>query len=99
MIAKFKAAGTRTIQRNGPRTLIYGEILEGLVSKGMWVNIPFGQSISIDCLIEAVEFTNFRENAKRNICLVLKCANGVEDHSLLEMLDFESEILEIYRYD
>ncbi|MGV7224747.1 MAG: hypothetical protein ACQ9MH_24915 [Nitrospinales bacterium] len=99
MIAKFKAAGIHTIQRNGPRTLIYGEILEGLVSKGMWVSIPFSRSISIDCLIEAVEFTNFRENAKRNICLVLKCANGDEDQTLLDMLDFENEILEIYRYD
>jgi hypothetical protein len=97
MIAKFKAVGLYTIQQNGQKTLIYGEIIEGVVSKGMIVNIPFGRSISIYCVIEAVEFTNIREDTKRYIGLVLKCENGDENQALLEMIDFKNEILEIYR--
>ncbi len=97
MIAKFKAVGIDTNQRKGQKILIYGEILEGVVSKGMIVNIPFGRSISIYCVIEAVEFMNNREGGKSYISLVLKCENDDENQSLLEMLDFKDEILEIYR--
>ena len=97
MIAKFNAVGIHTNQRNGQKNLIYGEIIEGVVSKGMIVNIPFGRSISIYCVIEAVEFMNNREDGKSYVGLVLKCENDDENQSLLEMLDFKDEILEIYR--
>ncbi len=38
-----------------------------------------------------------REGGKSYIGLVLKCENDDENQSLLEMLDFKDEILEIYR--
>ena len=95
MIAKFKTAGALAYRGNESRVVLYGEVVEDLITDGMVVNIPFGRSISMGYKIESVEVVDRPEESRGSLGLVLERRSDDEDLPLLEQIDFAGTILDI----
>ena len=96
MNAKFKAKGTTILHKGEIRAVIYGDIIEGEVQKGMHVQIPFNDSVFMGSEIESVEYMDKSENKDSYIALVIKPEeNPDEEAEFIQGLNIGDEILEI----
>ena len=64
-MAKFHAKGSFKIDRNGLRTVIFGDIVDGTIRHGMKIHIRFNDSLSMTSEIEAVESIVYRPDGRR----------------------------------
>ncbi|MCP4111827.1 MAG: hypothetical protein GY749_40925 [Desulfobacteraceae bacterium] len=97
MKAKFHAEGTLVINIGGrKKNTVYGDIIEGVIKKGMHIYIPLNKSFNLSFEIEGIEFIDKRSEQKAYVCLVLKPETDTGEYTeLLETLNIGDEILEI----
>jgi len=96
MNVKLHAKGTAIICKREKRLVIYGDIVEGTVKKGMYVLIPINPSFSLSIEIESVEYMDNIKEKESYIALVLKPEENVEEEiDLIQCLDIGDEVLEI----
>jgi len=97
MNAKFLAKGTMAFDRDGRKiTLIYGDVIEGEVKQGMYVNIPFNPSFSMACEIESVEFIDIKIGVESYVALLLKTEEDPDEEAELIMgLNISDEELQV----
>ena len=96
MTTRFHAKGIFKIDRNGPRVVIYGDVSEGTVRKGMKIAIPLNGATSLMLEIEAVEYLDRRSTREGFVGLVLVPDGADEDNwEIIEALRIEDEFLEV----
>jgi hypothetical protein len=96
MNTKLHSKGTTIISKREKRLVIYGDIVEGTVKKGMYVLIPINSSFSLRIEIESVEYMDKIKEKESYIALVLKPEENVEEElELIQCLNIGDEVLEI----
>ena len=96
MTAKLYAKGAKAIDRGEKRAVIFGDILEGEIHKGMIVRIPFNSKFAMYCEIENVVHADRIKEEESSIALVLKPdENPDEEAALILDMDIGNEVLEV----
>ncbi len=96
MSAKFHAIGTMTLDLDGIRGVIYGDVVEGTVKEGMSITIPFSSALNMTAVIEAIEFLDNVSEKISHIALVIDPEGDPEESAeLITSLGIEDEVLEI----
>ncbi len=97
MSAIFLAKGTMTLERNERKaSVIFGELIEGTIEKGMHVSIPFNPSLSMTCEVESVEYKDVKLGSESYIALVLTTEGEPEEEAELIMaLNINNEELKV----
>lgn len=72
--------------------VLAGNILDGTVSPGMFVHIPFNGSVAMTAAIHAVEFIRHKDREELGLCI--KCEDD-EELDLWAGLNIGSETVEI----
>lgn len=94
--AKFKAKGTAILHNGGERSAIYGDIVEGEIKTGMYVQVPFNSSFSMASEIESIEYMDNPENNASYIALVIKLEENTDEVAkFIQGLNIGDEILNV----
>ncbi len=95
-MARFHVKGTFQLDGDGPRAVIYGDVVEGTIREGMSVQIPFNGSLSMAARIEAIEFLDNVSERISHVGLVLDVEElAQEEVELIQSLNIGGETLEI----
>lgn len=91
MTAKFHAIGTFTIDTRN-LFVIYGDIVDGVVKAGMFLNVPLNSAVTIDDPIHSVEFVDRSDGS--HVALAFKL-DDPNDAAVWKGLNIADELLEI----
>ena len=95
-MAKFHAKGSFKIDRNGLRTVIFGDIVDGTIRHGMKIHIRFNDSLSMTSEIEAVELVDRITDRVSHVALVLRVEEDADEEAdLFASLNVGDEVLEV----
>ena len=85
-----------TLERNERKaSVIFGELIEGTIEKGMHVSIPFNPSLSMTCEVESVEYMDVKLGSESYIALVLTTEGEPEEAELIMALNINNEELKV----
>ena len=94
-MTRFLAKGMFRIDRDGPVTVVFGDVVEGVIRKGMAVHIPLDGGLSVAVKIEAIEFVDRIAERISHIGLVIRNQPGMGEGLRLEKLNSGSVVLEV----
>ena len=78
----------------GIRTVIYGDVAEGEIARGMRIKIPLNGALTTSAAIEAIEFLDRRSEQKGYLALVLNLTE--EEGALLSPREIEGDRLKVF---
>lgn len=86
-----------TLNLEGVRAVVYGDVVEGTIKKGMKLIIPLNGSLSMSAVIEEIEFLDKRPEKIAHMALVLDPEGEPEETAdLIMSLGIIDETLEVH---
>ena len=96
MTIQFNAKGSFTLNKDVLHSVIYGEIIEGKIEKGMHVLVSLSGAATVEFEIENIEYIDIISEKKSYLGLILKAEDDPEfETEFVESLGIKEEILEI----